>query len=154
MKNISFLLLSIALVCTSVYAQTQDSIPCKEVWRTVGYDSQDSVVFVPYYDPGPCIPALNGLMLGSSDGIIRLEYRRGRCMAIVIDDSTGRIRGIFLSKIKYSHDSLKERKHGYYCQFDEQGCLVSIIEYRRGKKKYRYDINWDSKKKRYRYTRP
>ena len=147
--------MSIVLVCTSGYAQTQDSIPCfscKEAWRAVGYDSQDSVQIVPFYDPGSYFPTLNQLLLGVDDSIIRLEYRRGKSLVIVSDDSTGRIKGIYMSKIKYSHDSLKERKHGYYCQFDEQGRLVSIIEYRRGKKEYRYDINWDSKKKRYHYA--
>ena len=147
MKNISFLWLSIALFCTSVYAQTQDSIPCKETWCPEGYVSQDSID--PGFDPGPYIPTPNRILPGSSDGRIRLEYRRGRCMGIVSDDSTGVTRGVYLSKIKYSHDSLKERKRGYYCQFDEQGRLVSIIEYRRCKKKHQRNLNWDAEKKRY-----
>lgn len=152
MKYILFLLLSIVLVCTSGYAQTQDSIPCfscKEAWRTVGYDSQDSVQIVPFYDPGPYFPTPNQLLLGVNDSIIRLEYKRGKCLVVETDDSTGVIKGVYLSKIKYSHDNLKERKHGYYCQFDEKGHLVSIIEYRRGKKKYKWTLNWDSEKKRY-----
>ncbi len=151
MKYISFLLLSIALVCTFVYAQTQDSIPYKETWCPERYASQDSIDpgFDPGFDPGPYVPTPNRILPGSSDGRIRLEYRRGRCMVIVSDDSTGEIRGVYLSKIKYSHDSLKERKHGYYCQFDEQGHLVSIIEYRRGKKKHQRNLNWDAEAKRY-----
>ena len=152
MKYISFLLLSIVLVCTSGYAQTKDSVPCfscKESWRTVGYDSQDSVVFVPHHDPGPFFPTPNQLLLGVNDSIIRLEYKRGKCLVVVTDDSTGVIKGVYLSKIKYSHGSLKERKRGYYCQFDEQGQLVSITEYSRHKKKYRYNLNWDSENRRY-----
>ena len=149
MNNISFLLLSIALFCTSVYAQTQDSIPCKETWCQERYASQDSVD--PGYEPGPYVPTQKNILPASSDGRIRLNYRRGRCMVIVSDDSTGGIRGVYLSKIKYSHDSLKERKRGYYCQFDEQGRLVSIIEYRRGKKKHQQNLYWDAEEKRYRY---
>ncbi|MCR5549722.1 MAG: hypothetical protein K6F40_02125 [Bacteroidales bacterium] len=152
MKYISFLLLSIVLVCTSGHAQTKDSVPCfscKEAWRTVSYDSYDSVAFVPHYDPAPFFPTPNQLLLGVDDSIIRLEYKRGKCLVVVTDDSTGVVKEVYLSKIKYSHGSLKERKQGYCCQFDEQGRLVSITEYGRHKKKYRYDLNWDSEKKRY-----
>ena len=152
MKYISFLLLSIVLVCTSGHAQTKDSVPCfscKEAWRTVSYDSYDSVAFVPHYDPAPFFPTPNQLLLGVDDSIIRLEYKRGKCLVVVTDDSTGVVKEVYLSKIKYSHGSLKERKRGYYCQFDEHGQLVSITEYGRHKKKYRYKLNWNSENKRY-----
>lgn len=148
MMKKQIILLLLLTVYVTVRSQGEDTIihhPAYPSWAV----SSDSVRFVPFYDPGPYFPTPNQLLLGVNDSIIRLEYKRGKCLVIVTDDSTGVIKGVYLSKIKYSHDILIERKRGYYCQFDEQGRLVSIIEYGRHKKKYRYDLNWDSEKKRY-----
>lgn len=142
------ILLLLLTVHVTVWSQNVDTIIHHPVYQSRA-ESSDSVQFVPFYDPGPFFPTPNELLLGVDDSIIRLEYKRGKCLVVVTDDSTGVIKGVYLSKIKYSHDSLKERKHGYYCQFDEKGRLVSIVEYRRGKKNFQWYLNWDSENKRY-----
>ena len=73
------------------------------------------------------------------------------CMTPASDGSGAWTRYVYTSIIRYSYsrDSLIERKHGYYCQYDEQGRLASVIEYRRGKKKYQWNLDWDSEKRRY-----
>ena len=148
MTKKQIILLLLLTVHVTVRSQNVDTIIHHPVYPSRAVSS-DSVQFVPFYDPGPSFLTPNQLLLGVDDSIIRLEYKRGKCLVVVTNDSTGVIKGVYLSKIKYSHGSLKERRRGYYCQFDEQGQLVSITEYGRHKKKYQYDLNWDSEKKRY-----
>jgi len=147
--KINLLIIAFLSVYFTTYSQSSDTIREEKDSIPSLVVHFDTTNHFGGFEPPPPRLTPNMVLLGVPDSIVRLEYKRGKCLVIVTDDSTGVIKGVYLSKIKYSHDILIERKRGYYCQFDEQGRLVSIIEYGRHKKKYRYDLNWDSEKKRY-----
>lgn len=147
--KINLLIIAFLSVFLTTYPQSSDSIREKKDSTSPLEVHFDSTSHFSDFEPPPPRLNPNMVLIGAPDSIIRLEYKRGKCLVVLTDDSTGLIKGVYLSKIKYSHGSLKERKQGYCCQFDEQGRLVSITEYGRHKKKYRYDLNWDSEKKRY-----
>jgi hypothetical protein len=143
-KRLFYIFIAIISVCETVQSQSADSV------RKECFSFPDSTyVFSHYEPPFFLFPTPNQLLLGDQDGIIRLEYKRRKCLVVVINDSTGITQCVYMSKIKYSNDSLKECKFGYCYEFDNQGRVVSISEYRKGKKKYQWKLNWDSVRKRY-----
>jgi len=149
-KRLFFLFIAIISVCKIAQSQSADTIRKECVsfpeWMAL---SDSTYAFSHYEPPAFLFPTPNQLLLGGHNGIIRLEYKRRKCMVVVIDDSTGVVQCVYMSKIKQSNDSLKESRFGYYCEFDNQGRVISISEYRKGKKKYYWSLNWNSVRKRY-----
>lgn len=146
MKNLLLSLITIS-TCLVVWSQSEDSLPNTNSFPEWALPSDSG--HVTCFEP-PVVPfTANELLLGTADSLIRLGHTRRRYMIVVTDDSSGVITRVYMARLRYSHDSLIERKHGYCCEFDERGRLVSVVEYRRGKQKYQWDLNWDAEKKRY-----